>query len=167
MECTKCTARGCGYEENIQHLVYCPTIYAEYWERVDAFMHKLGLGGGFNITFWITGVKSNGKKIDNEGASIWFWAWRTLYAQVTYSHINNTFLNLKRAYAKLVQMTLSRVKAYGGKWYLWYTRQRFHKKSKLIPVKHRKYKLITTSAMGNYTINQVIYDEANNTRKDL
>ena len=40
-------------------------------------------------------------------------------------------------------------------------------KSKLIPTKHRKYKLITTTAMRNYTINQVIYDEANNTTKDL
>ena len=130
MECTKCTARGCGYEENIQHLVYCPIIYSEYWEKVGTFMHKLGLGGGFNTTFWITGVKTNGGKIDNEGAFIWFIGWRTLYAQVTYSHINNTFLNIDRAYAKLIQMILSSVNAYSGKWYyyLWYSRQRYHKK---------------------------------------
>ena len=87
--------------------------------------------------------------------------------EIEYSHINNTYLDTNRAYAKLIQLTLSRVKAYGGKWYLWYSRQRYHKNGKLIPTKHRKYKLITTTSMGNYTINQVIYDEANNTRKDL
>ena len=111
MECTKCTARGCGYEENMQHLVYCPIIYTEYWERVGSFIHKLGLGGPFHINFWITGVRTNGKRIDTEGASIWFLAWRTLYAQVTYSHINNTHLDINKAYAKLIQLILSRVKA--------------------------------------------------------
>ena len=64
-------------------------------------------------------------------------------------------------------MTLSRVKAYGGKWYLWYSRQRYHSKSKIIPIKHRKYKLITSTAMGSYTINPILYTEADNTRKYL
>ena len=59
------------------------------------------------------------------------------------------------------------VKAYGGKWYLWYSRQRYHKKSKVIPTKHRKYKLITSTAVGSYTINPLLYTEADNTRKYL
>ena len=97
-------------------------------DKVNTFMTNLGLGGPFHTNFWITGVKADGKRIDTEGASIWYLAWRTLYAQVTYSHIHNTYLNTDRAYAKLAQMTLSRVKAYGGKWYLWYSKQRYHKK---------------------------------------
>ena len=50
MECIKCTARGCGYEENMQHRVYCPIIYTEFWERVGTFIQIWDLEDPFTLT---------------------------------------------------------------------------------------------------------------------
>ena len=50
--------------------------------------------------------------------------------------------------------TLSRVKAYGAKWYKWYVGQRLwqQSKSKVIPEEHRKYTLIEFGPQGDYYI---------------
>jgi hypothetical protein len=38
---TKCNAAGCNEEEKQEHLVRCPTIRREFWDKVATLMRKL------------------------------------------------------------------------------------------------------------------------------
>ena len=51
-------------------------------------------------------------------------AWRSLYAETVKARMDDKTLNLKRAIWTWARLTLSRVKAYGNKWYKWYVKQR-------------------------------------------
>ena len=44
------------------------------------------------------------------------------------------------------------MKAYGAKWYRWYSRQHMKKDAKVVPKKHRENMLITTEASAEYRI---------------
>ena len=63
-------------------------------------------------------------------------------------------INMKRAIWKRARLALSRVKAYGKKWYKWYVKQRLwqQKKTKIIPEQYRKYILIKFGPQGDYYI---------------
>ena len=56
--------------------------------------------------------------------------------------------------APSARLTLSRVKAYGAKWYKWYVGQRLwqQSKSKVIPEEYRKFTLIEFGPQGDYYI---------------
>ena len=56
---------------------------------------------------------------------------------------------------------ISRLKAYGFKWYRWYSRIRYiqPKKVKVIPERYRKRVVISSDATGKYTINGIILKE--------
>ena len=88
-------------------------------------------------------------------------AWRILYAETVTARINGRHLNLPRAYAKLVQLIVSRVKAYGAKWRRWYLGQRHwsDKKAKTIPKEHWEYKLVTSDSEGVYKISETLLKE--------
>ena len=62
-------------------------------------------------------------------------AWRSLYAETVKARIYDKTLNMKRAVWTWDRLTLSRVKAYGNKWYKWYVTQRLwqQKKTETIP----------------------------------
>ena len=49
-----------------------------------------------------------------------------------------------------------RVLAYGVKWRRWYLGQRYWKKAKVFPERHRKKKLATMSATGELTMHPQI-----------
>ena len=59
-----------------------------------------------------TGERSDGKYIDVEGAGILFLAWRCLYAETVRARANNESLKLKHAYARVVLMSISRLKTH-------------------------------------------------------
>jgi hypothetical protein len=88
-------------------------------------------------------------------------AWRILYAETVTARVNGRHLNLPRAYAKLVQLIVSRVKAYGAKWRRWYLGQRHWSatKAKTIPKEHWEYKLITSDSEGIYKISETLLKE--------
>ena len=60
-------------------------------------------------------------------------------------------LNMKRAIWTWARLALSRVKAYGNKWYKWYVKQRLwqQKKTKTIPEQYRRYTLIEFGPQGD------------------
>ena len=122
---TKCSAAGCNGEETQEHLVRCPAIRSEFWDRVAALMGKLKMNAGSLDLKWLLGFKEDGIKVDKEEAAMIFWAWRNLYAEVTRARIEGKQLNLKTAYANFVRMAFTRVVAYGAKWYRWYSRQHY------------------------------------------
>ena len=120
---TKCSARGCRAEENQEHLVLCPEIQRDFWVRVAILMNHLDMSVSNTSKTWLLGIKADGSQVSREEAAIIFWAWRCLYAEVVGARIDNRCLNPSKAYANLVRMAYTRVKAYGAKWYRWYSRQ--------------------------------------------
>ena len=141
---TTCMARGCDGEENQEHLVDCPVIGAGVWRKIAGFMGSLHMDAGDNKRKWILGTLPNGDTVGREEAAIIFWAWRCLYAEVVAARVDNRELRPGTAYKNTVRMTYTRVKAYGAKWYRWYSRQRYKRDAKRVPRKHREKKLIST-----------------------
>ena len=129
---------------------------------------KLALPANTGVKFWLTGVTNTGKLADNETAGIIFLAWRCLYAAVTKARVNDKPLNMEAAYARLILLIISRLKAQGQKWYRWYSRTRgiSSKKVKAFPKRYRKRKLIQTTADASYTINAALFKEYENVKKD-
>ena len=71
-------------------------------------------------TFWIFGKKDGDRYADTEAAGVLFLAWRCLYAETVHARKEDKELNFKHAYARLILMIISRLKAQGQKWYRWY-----------------------------------------------
>jgi hypothetical protein len=97
---TKCIAAGCNEEEKQEHLVRCPAIRSEFWDKVAALMVRLKMNAGSSDLKWLLGIKEDGIEVDKEEAAMIFWAWRNLYAEVTRARIEGKQLNLKTAYTK-------------------------------------------------------------------
>jgi hypothetical protein len=106
---------------------------------------------------------ADGSQVSREEAAISFWAWRCLYAEVVGARKDNRCMVSAKAYANLVRMAYTRVKAYGatvsGTGGSWYSRQHRKKDAKVVPMKHRENKLITQEASVEYRINPVLYEE--------
>ena len=118
--------------------------------------------------FWITGERSDGKYIDVEGAGILFLAWRCLYAETVRARTNDEQLKLKHAYARVILMSISRLKAQGQKWYRWYSRTRGISEHKLkpFPRRYRKRRLMTTTATAEYEISDILLREYDSVKQD-
>ena len=75
--------------------------------------------------------------------------------------MDDVALNLKQAVWIRARLTLSRVKAYGAKWYKWYVGQRSSLATEqikcYIPEKYRKYTLIEFGPQGDYYISSKLY----------
>jgi hypothetical protein len=77
---TKCSATGCNEEEKQEHLVQCPAIRGEFWDKVAALMGRLKnkLNAGSSDLKWLLGIKEDRIKVDKEEAAMIFWTWRNL-----------------------------------------------------------------------------------------
>ena len=49
---TKCNAAGCNEEEKQEHLVRCPTIRREFWDKVATLMGRLKMNAGSSDLKW-------------------------------------------------------------------------------------------------------------------
>ena len=87
---------------------------------------------------WILGILPSGKMVGREEAAIICWAWRCLYAEVVAARVDNRELKPENACKNTIRMAYTRVKAYGDKWYRWYSKQRYRKNAKVVPRKHRE-----------------------------
>ena len=81
MNTTKCATTGCLHEENIEHLVDCPLIRRDFWDKVAALMGRLMMNAGSTDLKWLLGIKENGTKVDREESAMIFWAWGNLYTR--------------------------------------------------------------------------------------
>ena len=157
----KCKAFGCNEEESMLHLASCKIIQDNFWFKIIDLMRRMNLRAAFNIPFIILGLLENNKTVSKVSSGFLFLGWRVLYAEVVNCRINDKPLNLAKAYKRLVTMVISRVKAYGQKWYRWYTRIRNiqKKKSKTIPQKYQKRIIISSKKDGTYTLNSILLNE--------
>ena len=87
-----------------------------------------------------------------EGAAILAIGWRCLYAAITKARVDGSRLRLDQAVKRAVAMVISRVRAYGERWSLWYRRIRHTSNHKFVPEKHQKYKLTECTPMAEHTI---------------
>ena len=151
-------ARGCGEDENQEHLVECPSIAAKFWSKIAAFMGTLNMDSSSSKRKWILGELPSGKMVGREEAAVIFWAWRCIYAEVVAARVDDRELRPENAYKNTVRMAYTRVKAYGDKWYRWYSKQRYHKGAKVVPRAHRDKKLITSDSDATYVIRKALKD---------
>ena len=165
----ECTVHGCHHYENQQHLVECPHIRRDFWDKVQTLMAKLDLQYERNSPkFWITGILHTGKAVEKESAAVIFLAWRALYAESVHTHLNNKSANLSHAYSYLVTLLHGRICAYGLKWRIWYLKQRFiqPQQAKQIPRRYRTHKLYKCDQYGTFHIHPFIISEHKRTLQD-
>jgi hypothetical protein len=51
-ESTKCSTRDYNEEEKQEHLVHCPVIRREFWDRIAALMGRLKIDAGSSDLKW-------------------------------------------------------------------------------------------------------------------
>ena len=165
MGSTQCSVPGCSRPENQQHLADCQHIQAGFWTKIHQLMQRLGLKSENSTKFRITGIRADGKIVDKESAALMFWAWRALYAETVRAHLENKPMRLDRAYAYTIELAHARVRAHGFRWRQWYLRQRYipSARSKVIPERHRSYKLLKTDPYGTYQVNPILAQERSTT----
>ena len=135
-------------------MVTCRVIKYGYWKKVERLATKLGLDmehepGAHPGKLWIAMHGKDGKTIGREEAGVVLWRGER-YTQRWYEREKDKRLRLKVAYAVLVRTMLSRTTAHGAKWKIWYNGQRRWLKTKCVPRRHRKYKLIRTEADSSF-----------------
>ena len=118
-----------GQQESQLHLIECPIINRGFWGPLSQHINSLGLQAENNPTFWITGTLGSGEQTDSESWAMVTWAWRSLYACTTKTHLEGVKLNLKVALMLTFRYAISRTIAHGRRWKLWFTRQEDHHKA--------------------------------------
>ena len=113
--------------------------------------------------FLLLGITEDNKIVCKEGAAIIAIGWRCLYAEITRARIEGTEIKINQALRRTFAMLISRVKAYGEKWKLWYNKQRRQTNARIIDEKYRQLVLITQDEEGRYSIADELikaYEEA-------
>ena len=92
-----------------------------------------------------------------------------MYAEVVRARIEDKRLRLQRAYARVVLMVISRLKANGKRWYRWRSSVQNIRtsKSKHFPERYRNRKLIKTNANAEYVINSKLLNEFERVKRHL
>ena len=75
-------------------------------------MSHLNMHVGDSSKKWLLGINADGSQVSREEAAIIFWAWRCLYAEVVGARKENRCMTPTKAYANLVRMAYTRVKAW-------------------------------------------------------
>ena len=118
------SCRACDVKESILHLAECPIIRNEFWDPIIKLMGDMGMPTPTcdeRTAFILLGIqKVDGKvvAVKPEQSGLIFIAWRCLYAAIVGSRVDDRPLNLGYAYYRTLQMTITRVRAYGEKWKL-------------------------------------------------
>ena len=158
-----CEADSCNELENIKHLATCKTYNAHFWKPLETLMKKMNFTippmGEEKTAFWLLGRLSDAEAVPQEQAGLMFIAWRCLYAEIVTAKIDGHKPNLKHAYHRTIQMTITRLKAHGEKWKHWATQNRHTSKKSIIPEQKRERTVICHTAEGKYTINEELFTE--------
>ena len=157
---TTCAATGCNAPESQLHLVECPILRARFWSPLAGIMTNMGLEAEDTSVFWITGELRTGKQTDKESWAIVTWALRSLYAQIVHTHLEGGTLDIQAALFHTFRYAVSRTKAHGRKWKMWYRRQVYHSKPRgTFPLEHARHTLVDVDVLtGDYHINKKLYE---------
>ena len=151
---TKCLACRTS-EESIKHLAECSEIRYEFWWDILNLMRILKLNYSRTPVFLLLGITEDNKIVCKEGAAIIAIGWRCLYAEITRARIEGTEIKINQALRRTFAMLISRVKAYGEKWKLWYNKQRLQTHARIIAEKYRQLTLILQTFVWHFVIGDV------------
>ena len=144
------TCRACEEKENIMHLVRCRKIRKAFWEPLTRLMLAMGFtvppSPRENEAFWLLGRLTYKDVVCPAQAGIMFIAWRCLYAAIVHSRVDKTPLRLTSAYNRTLQMTITRLRAYGEFWRRWTKINHFTGKKSVFPENKRKRVVIKMAA---------------------
>ena len=107
------------------HLATCSVMVEEFWKPLIKMMEEMGFetpSPEARREFLCLGVlweAGEQKVVKPEQSGLMFIAWRCLYAAVVGSRVDDVPIDLQRAYKRTLQLTISRLRAYGEKWKLW------------------------------------------------
>jgi len=159
--------RACTERESQLHLCECNIIRDEFWEPLIRIATSTGMQDPQDKTVWIaTGAYSTRQdgglnKVTSPNYAIyWDIGWRCLYAAIVKSRIEQQTLDLEKALARTIAMTISRLRAYGGRWKEWVRNTDFQTQPKIIGEKHQRKGLINQSPDGPYQIHDALIDAA-------
>ena len=100
-------------------------------------------------------------------AGIVFIAWRCLYAEIVYSRVEEAPMRIDRAYNRVWQMTITRLRAEGEKWRLWHKINVGSGKRSYFPEKFQNRRVIVFTETAEYTINSSIFEAYDVSLKDM
>ena len=157
------TCRACEEKENIIHLVQCRKIRKAFWEPLTRLMLAMGFTvppeQRENEAFWLLGRLTYKDVVSPAQAGIMFIAWRCLYAAIVHSRVDKTPLRLTSAYNRTLQMTITRLRAYGEFWRRWTRINHFTGNKSVFPENKRKRVVIKMAADSTYTIHYLLLQE--------
>ena len=128
---------------------------------------KRNPNGSAKLTYTILGQIEFTKHVDKEEAGILFLAWRCLYAEIVRARIESTTLNLHKALARTLQLTISRLKANGTYWQKWYNKTKGTTHPKKFPKKYQNRKLLKTNDIAQFKINPILIQKLHTIRQHL
>ena len=73
--------------------------------------------------------------------------------------MDNVAPNIEAAYRRMLEMNISRLKAYGERWLKWVRKNRHKGNKSKIPERHQDKRVIRQDKDGVYQINKIFYDE--------
>ena len=135
-------------------------IRQKFWNPIIALMRKMGFPNFTHEAAFLTvGRLTDAKVVDKNQSGVLFLAWRCLYAELVRGRVENVAPNLESAYRRMLEMNISRLKAYGERWLKWVRKDRHTGNKSKIPERHQDKRVIRQDEDGIYRINQIFYDE--------
>ena len=110
--------------------------------------------------FIAVGAVSATKAIPRPLCGIWYIAHRCYYAETVSAKVDARRVNFESAHKRTIAMTISRLRAYGGRWRRWVAAGQGQYVTRGIAVKHQDKGLLFHTGDGEYTIHQALWDEA-------
>ena len=151
---TKCIAAGCNEEEKQEHLVRCPAIRREFWDKVAALMGRLKMNAGSSDLKWLLGIKEDGIKVAarNQGRS----GDDLLGVEKPLRGSDASEDRGTQPEDGVRNFCADGLHESCGVWsqvvQMWYSRQHYKIKAKSIPIRFRERKLIDSEAKAKYSL---------------
>ena len=162
-KCAACTAA-----ENIEHLIDCPVIHAEFWSEVLSTLRHFEFPPADDTrALLLLGMTSAEKPAPPEVYGFITLAWRALYAELTRAHIEKKSPNLQNAFSRACLLTHTRLTAYGHGWTTWHNKNLLTSRTSSVPVTiQKKHKFIEIDVNAQYAVDPYFITKAKNRNED-
>ena len=154
-------------------LATCSVMVGEFWKPLIEMMEEMGFetpSPEARREFLCLGVlweAGEQKVVKPEQSGLMFIAWRCLYAAVVGSRVDDVPIDLQRAYKRTLQLTISRLRAYGEKWKLWCNKNRHTGLKSIIPVDKRDRTVIEQDMEGDYQLHPILIQEFTRIQQEI
>ena len=167
------SCRACNEKESQLHLATCSVMVEEFWKPLIKMMEEMGFetpSPEARREFLCLGVlweAGEQKVVKPEQSGLMFIAWRCLYAAVVGSRVDDVPIDLQRAYKRTLQLTISRLRAYGEKWKLWCNKNKHTGLKSIIPVDKRDRTVIEQDMEGDYQLHPILTQEFTRIQQEI